>query len=92
MRWVENDWNYLKSGKGVTMLFENQYRTNTCGELRENNIGASVRVCGWIQSVRDHGGVLFVDLRDEYGVIQVVFHDETMLKGVPKESVVSVSG
>ncbi|HAO69935.1 MAG TPA: aspartate--tRNA ligase [Ruminococcaceae bacterium] len=74
------------------MLFENQYRTNTCGELRENNIGASVRVCGWIQSVRDHGGVLFVDLRDEYGVIQVVFHDETMLKGVPKESVVSVSG
>ena len=92
MRCVENDWNYLKSGKGVTMLFENQYRTNTCGELRENNIGASVRVCGWIQSVRDHGGVLFVDLRDEYGVIQVVFHDETMLKGVPKESVVSVSG
>lgn len=92
MRWVENDWNYLKSGKGVTMLFENQYRTNTCGELRENNIGASVRVCGWIQSVRDHGGVLFADLRDEYGVIQVVFHDETMLKGVPKESVVSVSG
>ena len=74
------------------MLFENQYRTNTCGELRENNIGASVRVCGWIQSVRDHGGVLFADLRDEYGVIQVVFHDETMLKGVPKESVVSVSG
>lgn len=92
MRWMENDWNYLKSGKGVTMLLENQYRTNTCGELRENNIGASVRVCGWIQSVRDHGGVLFVDLRDEYGVIQVVFHDETMLKGVPKESVVSVSG
>ena len=92
VRCVENDWNYLKSGKGVTMLFENQYRTNTCGELRENNIGASVRVCGWIQSVRDHGGVLFVDLRDEYGVIQVVFHDETMLKGVPKESVVSVSG
>lgn len=92
IRWVENDWNYLKSGKGVTMLFENQYRTNTCGELRENNIGASVRVCGWIQSVRDHGGVLFADLRDEYGVIQVVFHDETMLKGVPKESVVSVSG
>ncbi len=92
MRCVENDWNYLKSGKGVTMLFENQYRTNTCGELRENNIGASVRVCGWIQSVRDHGGVLFADLRDEYGVIQVVFHDETMLKGVPKESVVSVSG
>ena len=92
MRWVENDWNYLKSGKGVTMLFENQYRTNTCGELRENNIGASVRVCGWIQSVRDHGGVLFADLREEYGVIQGVFHDETMLKGVPKESVVSVSG
>ena len=74
------------------MLFENQYRTNTCGELRQNNIGSSVRVCGWVQTIRDHGGVLFVDIRDQYGVVQTVFHDETLLKGVTKESVVSIGG
>ena len=68
------------------MLFENQYRTNTCGELRQNNIGSSV------QTIRDHGGVLFVDIRDQYGVVQTVFHDETLLKGVTKESVVSIGG
>ena len=74
------------------MLFENQYRTNTCGELRQNNIGLSVRVCGWVQTIRDHGGVLFVDIRDQYGVVQTVFHNETLLKGVTKESVVSIGG
>lgn len=74
------------------MLFENQYRTNTCGELRQNNIGSSVRVCGWVQTIRDHGGVLFVDIRDQYGVVQTVFHNETLLKGVTKESVVSIGG
>ena len=74
------------------MLFENQYRTNTCGELRQNNIGSSVRVCGWVQTIRDHGGVLFVDIRDQYGVVQTVFHDENLLKGVTKESVVSIGG
>lgn len=79
-----------KMRKGVTMLFENQYRTNTCGELRQNNIGSSVRVCGWVQTIRDHGGVLFVDIRDQYGVVQTVFHNETLLKGVTKESVVSI--
>ena len=74
------------------MLFENQYRTNTCGELRQNNIGSSVRVCGWVQTIRDHGGVLFVDIRDQYGVVQTVFHNENLLKGVTKESVVSIGG
>ena len=74
------------------MLFENQYRTNTCGELRQNNIGSSVRVCGWVQTIRDHGGVLVVDIRDQYGVVQTVFHNETLLKGVTKESVVSIGG
>lgn len=74
------------------MLFENQYRTNTCGELNQNNIGMPVRVSGWIQTIRDHGGVLFADLRDQYGVVQAVFHDESFLKGVTKESVVQISG
>ena len=74
------------------MLFQNQYRTNTCGELRQNNIGSPVQVCGWVQTIRDHGGVLFADIRDQYGVVQAVFHDKALLKGVTKESVVSVGG
>jgi aspartyl-tRNA synthetase len=49
-----------------------RYRTHTCGALREDNVGASVRLSGWCHRIRDHGGVLFIDLRDHYGVTQVV--------------------
>ena len=48
------------------------YRTHTCGELRKSDVGKNVRVSGWIHSVRDHGGVIFIDLRDHYGLTQVV--------------------
>lgn len=48
------------------------YRTHTCGELRKSEVGKSVRLSGWIHSVRDHGGVIFIDLRDHYGITQVV--------------------
>ena len=48
------------------------YRTHTCGELRKTDVGKKVRVSGWIHSVRDHGGVIFIDLRDHYGLTQVV--------------------
>jgi aspartyl-tRNA synthetase len=49
-----------------------RYRTHTCGALREGNIGETVRLSGWCHRIRDHGGVLFIDLRDHYGLTQVV--------------------
>jgi aspartyl-tRNA synthetase len=49
-----------------------RYRSKTCGELREVHVGSRERIAGWVHRVRDHGGVLFIDLRDHYGVTQVV--------------------
>lgn len=49
-----------------------QYRTHTCGELRRTQVGQTVRIAGWIHRVRDHGGIIFIDLRDHYGLTQVV--------------------
>jgi len=52
------------------------FRSHTCGELRKSDVGKEVRLCGWIHSVRDHGGVIFIDLRDHYGLTQVVIDPE----------------
>ena len=70
----------------------NEYRTHTCAEISEGEIGQSVRVAGWVENIRDHGGVKFVDLRDHYGVVQVVVYDESLLDQVTRESAVSVGG
>ena len=67
-------------------------RTHTCNELGINHIGQKVVLTGWIDTVRDHGGVLFVDLRDHYGVTQIVFSDDSMLAGISKETVVLIEG
>ena len=68
------------------------YRTHTCGELREEHIGQTAMLSGWVATQRNHGGVIFLDLRDHYGVTQVVLHDESLLKGVTRETVVRVEG
>ena len=74
------------------MIKANEYRTVTCGELREENIGQQVRVAGWVENIRDHGGVSFIDLRDMYAVLQVVIRDPELLKGIKKEECISIEG
>lgn len=67
-------------------------RTHTCNELSVEHIGQEVILTGWMERVRDHGGVLFMDLRDHYGVTQIVISDDKMLAGLAKETVVMVKG
>ena len=68
------------------------YRTLFCNDIRDEHIGKTVQLAGWVDVVRDHGGVIFVDLRDYTGVTQVVIHNEELLKNVNRETVISVSG
>ncbi|MAL27492.1 MAG: aspartate--tRNA ligase [Croceicoccus sp.] len=72
------------------------YRTHTCGALTAANVGETVRLSGWIHRKRDHGGVLFVDLRDHYGITQIVADEDSpalqVLDGLRVESVVTIDG
>lgn len=68
------------------------YRTHYCNDIRDEHIGSLVQLAGWVDVVRDHGGVIFIDLRDYTGVTQIVVHNEELLKNVNRETVISVSG
>ena len=74
----------------------NMYRTYKCSELREKHVGEEIKLAGWVDTIRDLGGVLFIDLRDQYGVTQVVVSgDEEKVdfaSKIPTESTISVSG
>lgn len=70
----------------------NIYRTHTADEIGEHLVGREVTLSGWIENVRDHGGVSFIDLRDYYGVVQVVMRDTSLLDGLSKEDCICVSG
>ena len=74
----------------------NMYRTYNCSELREENVGEEIKLAGWVDTIRDLGGVLFIDLRDQYGITQVVISgDEEKVdfaSKIPVESTITVSG
>ena len=71
---------------------ENKYRTIYCGQITEEMDSKKVRIAGWIENIRDHGGVIFVDVRDEYGTVQVVSNDDSIFEGLTKESAITLSG
>ena len=70
----------------------NIYRDVTMDLITEANVGETMKIAGWIENIRDHGGVSFIDLRDMYGVMQVVMRDTTLLEGLSKEDCISVEG
>ena len=74
------------------MNTDNIYRNRTLDQIGEGDVGTTLRVAGWIENIRDHGGVSFIDLRDMYGVMQVVMRDTTLLEGLSKEDCISVEG
>ena len=72
------------------------FRTHNCGELNRNQIGKEVRLSGWIHRKRDHGNLLFIDLRDQYGLTQSVVETDSemfaLVENVLVESVVTITG
>ena len=71
---------------------ENKYRDHYCGKLNNDDIGKTVKVAGFIENIRDHGGVIFVDIRDQYDTLQLVSNDDKMFDNLTRESSVSVTG
>ena len=70
----------------------NQYRNRMLNDITEKDVDSTLKVSGWVENIRDHGGVSFIDLRDMYGVLQVVIRDAALLEGINKEDCISVEG
>jgi len=77
---------------GEKMNVGNIYRDKTMDQITEADVDKELTIAGWVENIRDHGGVSFIDLRDMYGVMQVVMRDTTLLDGLNKEDCISVSG
>ena len=80
-------------------LIETRYRSHTCGQIRKGDVGKEVKLAGWVNSYRDHGGLVFIDLRDRDGLTQLVFDPDSCGKEVHEKSrylrsewVISVAG
>ena len=73
-------------------MIENKYRNSYCGTISELDCDKKVVLSGWVENIRDHGGVVFVDLRDEKGVVQLVSNDEAMFSSLTRESTIKVTG
>lgn len=74
------------------MNTSNIYRNRLLNEISENDIGSILKVAGWVENIRDHGGVSFIDLRDMYGVLQIVMRNTDLLDGITKEDCISIEG
>lgn len=78
-------------GKEVEKM-SNIYRDVTLAQVTEGDIGSTIRIAGWVENIRDHGGVSFLDIRDMYAVMQVVIREGSLLEGIRKEQAVSIAG
>ena len=74
------------------MNTENMYRNRTLDQIGEGDVGKEIKVSGWVENIRDHGGVSFIDLRDMYGVLQVVMRDTSLMEGITKEDCICIEG
>ncbi len=74
------------------MSTSNIYRERTLNQISESDVDKEIRIAGWVENIRDHGGVSFIDLRDMYGVMQVVMRDTGLLEGISREECISVEG